>query len=1018
MTTPSLIPQELVEQLERGNVIPFLGHEIALGDAGEAGLPSQSQLAEELARRSSFTDADQTFSRIAQQYEMEQGRNALLSLLRERLLDPARQPLKSHRLLVNLPCRVIITTCLDDILERALYDARRPYNSVAGDVDVAYEDQSKLLLVRMYGSLDQPGSVVVTEMDHLRWQEEVEAVFNLLKGLIASRTLLFLGHDLDDDHLKNIYARVMLPFKRNVRRSYACCVQASPYVVAWWDKLNVQTIFAEPTMLLQQLTELLQTRRARPAFPPILPGPLPEIPRQPYKFLNSYEESDQAVFFGREQEKWQVLSKIATFRVVLLHGKSGTGKTSLIRAGLMPELRERGYQVVYVRILTDSIEAIKSSINATLSTPIPKEESLDAFLKRALATTEGTWIIFLDQFEELFTPQVDSSYRSEFLRVLCEVYADTTLDLKIVIGIREDYLAELSTLKPHIPEIFFNAYRLEPLGAEQARQAIIGPVVLYGIRYEEGLADRILSDLGGETVDPPQLQIVCDRLYERLSLQEKVITYENYAQLGGARAILAGYLDDVLRQYPDAERAKFRVLLKEFVTSGEQPAVPTAEVLTRCTGLPLAEVERLLEELRQARLIRRREAEPLFELVHEYLIPCIASWTTEEERARKRAQEMLEQGLTRWHHFHLPLYSDELAIINEQRQNLRISEEARQLLTHSAVWTGYAPEHWLMQASPELRSEALQAALEDPEPARRRRAAALVGYFAATHLVSHLRRLVEEDPTPTVRQEAIHSLVQMEGEKVVPWLGAMLGGVPQQQRRALEAMDEIQRATSLDLVRTPQLSRLRLRWRLGWLRWQRNRRLWSLTTRYVAWGGAVGGVLGGVLGVLLHNSLDQMVMAVAQAMLFGIFGGSGVGFGFGTILAIEEPRRSLLYVVGAALGGAATGLLGGLADLQPSRIVWGVPIGVMSGAGSGATMALLINLSRHMAPRPRLVFRLIIGTALGMATAGLLLGLGARVGVVPVGPLYGVSVGALTATGGAGGLELAERRLARGGETG
>jgi hypothetical protein len=277
----------------------------------------------------------------------------------------------------------------------------------------------------------------------------------------------------------------------------------------------------------------------------------------------------------------------------------------------MPELRERGYRVVYSRVLTNPIEAIKTSVKATVAGPVPKEASLHDFLSAALATAAGAeatftggWVLFLDQFEELFTSQIDASARSEFLEALGELYTDTALDLKIVIGIREDHLAELSALKPQIPEIFFNIYRLKPLGAEQARQAIVGPAALYDFRYEDGLVDRLLYDLGGESVDPPQIQIVCDSLYEALGANEKVITTCHYEQLGGACTILTGYLDEVLKQYVDAQRAVIRNLLKAFITSDETKTLLTVEALAQRAGLPVGQARALLDELH--RFVDRR----------------------------------------------------------------------------------------------------------------------------------------------------------------------------------------------------------------------------------------------------------------------------------------------------------------------------------------------------------------------------------------------------------------------------
>ena len=1018
MSIFSLIPEELIEQLDRGNVVPLLGAEFAQEQDSEFGLPSPNSLVEELARRSGYSDGVMTLSRVAQHYELQQERHALISFLSDRLINSRAKPLAIHRLLAAHPWRVVVTTSFDNMFERALSEAQCNFTRIIGNTDVAFEDQDKLLLVRMYGSLEQPDSVVVTELDYLRWQDQAENVLILLKGLIASRTLLILGTDLEDEHLRSLYGWVTLPFKRNVRRSYAVTQHASAHAAALWKKLGVEIIQADSTAFMQQLFERVRTRQIsggfpRPYSPPIAPTP---IPRQPYKFLNSYEEGDSSIFFGREQEELQILSKIVSFRLILLHGKSGTGKTSLIKAGLMPDLRERGYAVTYVRVQNKPIEVIERAFNRNLEVPLPLEASLHAFLVQGLVDSKGTDVLFLDQFEDLFSEHFDSAARMEFLNALGEVYADTSLDLKIVISIREDAFAELSALKQQIPEVFYNDYHLELLRGEQARQAIVNPLGAYGLRFEEGLVDQILEDLGGENVDPPQLQIVCDRLYTDRDFKEKVITRSQYERLGHARAILAAYLTNVLNQYPAAARMKLQAVLKEFITSGSHRALPTRQGLMERTGMSMAELQQVLEELEEARLIREFPPEPRFELVHEYLIPQIFSWTTEEDRSQKRAQEMLEQGFVRWQNFHLPLYLDELAIINQQSENLRLTDELRSFLVHSSVWTGSGVDYWLEAATAEQRLQTIQVAMEDSNLDRRTRAILLAGRFAVDGLIPVLIRLVEEEPDLKVRQQAINSLFHLQGMAVVPWLTKMLRGSPGQQQRALEAIDEIQRVNDWDPRATQDLARWRLRLRLQKLRWQQNRGQWQLVTLYSALGGALGGAFGGALAAILGQHLLAFVISTVLGTTFGLLAGTGVGFGYGTVLATREPRRSLLYVLGSGFGGSVMGLLGAAADLVPEKIVWSIPIGMLSGAATGSAIALLINLSTRFTPHIRLLLRLVLGTILGAITTGLLLSVGTQVGpegspVVPFQPVGALVLGALTVAGIAAGLEFVERRL-------
>jgi len=121
-------------------------------------------------------------------------------------------------------------------------------------------------------------------------------------------------------------------------------------------------------------------------------------------------------------------------------------------------------------------------------------------------------------------------------------------------------------------------------------------------------------------------------------------------------------------------------------------------------------------------------------------------------------------------------------------------------------------------------------------------------------------------------------------------------------------------------------------------------------------------------------------------------------------------------VLGSGFGGSVMGLLGAAADLVPEKIVWSIPIGMLSGAATGSAIALLINLSTRFTPHIRLLLRLVLGTILGAITTGLLLSVGTQVGpegspVVPFQPVGALVLGALTVAGIAAGLEFVERRL-------
>src|SRR6266850_4226945 len=239
----------------------------------------------------------------------------------------------------------------------------------------------------------------------------------------------------------------------------------------------------------------------------------PPSAARPYKFLDYYTERDASLFFGREQEVEAICSQILARRSFILHGRSGVGKSSILRAGLMPKLKAQGHRVFVIRSFTDPVHQMVSMLSDACGVE-PAEDtgaSLDQLIGRF--DDDRYVIFFLDQFEEFFS-LLGEDARRHFLSVAREL-AGGDLPVRLVFALREDLLAEMSQLKAAVPEIFHHEYRLKRLSREQAELAITAPARTVGCSYEPELVTRLLDDIadpGG--IDPPQLQIVCDNLYD------------------------------------------------------------------------------------------------------------------------------------------------------------------------------------------------------------------------------------------------------------------------------------------------------------------------------------------------------------------------------------------------------------------------------------------------------------------------------------------------------------------------
>ena len=578
------IYEELMEQFEKGNVLLFVGERITCDAEGQAVIDHLT--AQLLARCELTGESGRSFPEVAQAYEDEKGRQALIQFMRDRLEELGHEPQQAHRLIAGLTdCDVLVTTCLDQRLERAFSEAKRPLSVVVGNVDVAFEDAQRATLYKLRGSLEQPESLVLTEDDYEAFFDDRASISLVLQAYLARKTILFVGYDLADPHFKRLYRKVTTPLDHYARRAYAFGKMPLPGTCRWCERHGINVVDTDATAFLEALTEQLEARKTARVCPlaavPLQPAEVPSVPlpERPYKLLDYYEPKDVAIFFGRWEETQRLTSLIHAHRLVLLYGASGVGKTSLLLAGAVPRLENAvpPYETIYVRTLEDPTFVIRRTIRRRIpEADLPEQGNLVDFLNAATRALDRTLVIILDQSEEFFI-RLSPEFRMAFIAELGALYDAHDVPVKVVLSLREDWLASMNEIRRRIPEVFYVDMRLLPLTRDQARQATTAPVERLGVSYEPVLVEHLLDELASEAspagvsrpgtaqaaVMPPQLQIVCSALYDGLPRGERRITLAVYEQLGSARGMLQKYLDNELARLESDERKLARDALEE-----------------------------------------------------------------------------------------------------------------------------------------------------------------------------------------------------------------------------------------------------------------------------------------------------------------------------------------------------------------------------------------------------------------------------------------------------------------------
>jgi hypothetical protein len=389
--------------------------------------------------------------------------------------------------------------------------------------------------------------------------------------------------------------------------------------------------------------------------------------RNPYVGPRPFEAEEAHRFFGRTREIRDVTSLVIAHRIVLLYSTSGAGKSSLINAGVVPALLESGYQVLTGGRVGGPVPKNARAGNVFAASLIaqwgsPESASTAATLGQLLdglprdRDEDGEpqpRAIVIDQFEEIFTAHPEHwEKRTGFFDQLREAL-DRDDRLRLVLALREEYLAQLDPYTELLPTRLRARFRLERLDDSSAREAVEKPLRDTRRSFDPKAADALVHNLrrvriqtaggqatevAGEYVEPVQLQVVCENLWNGLPDDVRLITSEHLKMLADPDKVLALFYDDALKAAKDRagkgrdlpfglhlrDRVKpprlRRWVKDELITpGGTRSTVYRGAVET--AGLPNEAVDALEDK----RLIRAEEraGAKWYELTHDRLIEPI-----------------------------------------------------------------------------------------------------------------------------------------------------------------------------------------------------------------------------------------------------------------------------------------------------------------------------------------------------------------------------------------------------------
>jgi hypothetical protein len=397
------------------------------------------------------------------------------------------------------------------------------------------------------------------------------------------------------------------------------------------------------------------------------------IPPCPYRGLFAFREQDAPFFFGRQAFADRLVEIVRRKPLVALIGPSGSGKSSVVFAGLLPRLRqESGWGIAAFRPGARPLYALAAALSPLLEPNLDETERLLAIRKLAEALEQAKLglrevvdrilekstdvhrlLLVVDQFEELYTLCPDPESRRRFTdELLHMIHIEPDRGRQpvtaLALTLRADFLGSALAHRPLADALQDANLILGAMTRHELRQAIEGPAQKQGLAFEAGLIERILDDVGDEPGNLPLLEFALTSLWKQQARSR--LTHAAYEAIGRVQGALARYADGELDAQSPTEQARARRVFLQMVRPGE--GVPDTRRLA--TRAELGEDGwRLAQRLADARLVvtdRDPAGHETAEIAHETLLQDwdrLRNWMT-EDRSFRAWQERFRVGLAQW----------------------------------------------------------------------------------------------------------------------------------------------------------------------------------------------------------------------------------------------------------------------------------------------------------------------------------------------------------------------------------
>ena len=383
----------------------------------------------------------------------------------------------------------------------------------------------------------------------------------------------------------------------------------------------------------------------------------------PYLGLASFQPEDANRFFGRDKLVQNLVSRLDNRKALVVAGASGSGKSSLVRAGLISAIKSGAltssdrWPVILFTPGANPVNELEYQLVKVLGRLQIQHSSLNGISKdhwwrmiaEAISETTGGALVCIDQFEELFTFDHDSEVVEEFLNSLQSLVESTDSRIHLVLTIRADFYGKSSRFPWLAKIINDNQLLVGPMTRAELRDAIVTPAMGVGLRLEDALVDSVLDEAGGAAGSLPLVSHALVETWKRRT--GNLLTLENYRSAGGVAGAIGQSAEYLYNEHLDAEEQQTaRRLILRLVSPGEGVAdtrrpIALSDIDNVANPTLMHKVADALVEARLLTIDR-----DTLQLAHEAIIsswPRLTDWIN-ESRDDLRIQQRIERAAAEW----------------------------------------------------------------------------------------------------------------------------------------------------------------------------------------------------------------------------------------------------------------------------------------------------------------------------------------------------------------------------------